>query len=59
MNNTMTPCDLRPAAGLPEFLDALDRTYQFFGLSAEAAHAATFADAETFAPEPLTPEFNR
>ena len=40
---------------LAQFLDALDRLYRCLGLQPEDAQAATFADAEVFAPGTAEP----
>lgn len=56
MNATNTAAASRFSGGLPEFLDALERLYRCFGLEPDAAQAATFADAEIFAPAPLEQE---
>jgi hypothetical protein len=52
MNTTNTREEPRFAGGLPEFLAALERLYRLLGLEPAAARAATFADAESFAPTP-------
>lgn len=57
MNTTSTAPEPRFAGGLPEFLDALERIYRGLELEPNAAQAATFADAEIFAPAPLEPEW--
>ena len=57
MNTTLEGSETRFAGGLPEFLAALERLYRCLGLGLDDARAATFADAESFAPEPFDTEF--
>ena len=57
MNTIDTQEEPRFAGGLPEFLSALERLYRLLGLDPEAAQAATFADAESFAPQPEEARF--
>jgi len=47
--------DTRFPTALPDFLEALSRLYRCIGLTPENARAATLADAESFAPEPVEP----
>lgn len=55
MNTTKPTREPRIQGGLPELLEALYKIYQRIGLSVEDARAATFADAEIFAPHPAWP----
>ena len=53
MNTSRTAYEPRITERMPDLLDALNRAYQWFGLSAEDARAATFADAEILFSEPV------